>query len=174
MSIPAFAVRATPERSGWRPDQPAARVAHRGDGRLRQSEALALHLPTLPIGESDPLIPAPPSLANGEIQIKLPLKDLDVRQVHVFAGPTSLLVESKQRERLPVHSQTGDFVSGETLEKRIAYKLDLRTRIARGGTSIEIAGRMLLITCRKASDSESDEWSEWINFNTRGSMGRAG
>lgn len=174
MSIPAFAVRATPERSGWKPDQPAARLVLRGDSRLRHSEPVALQLPKRPADESESLVPLPSSFANGEIQIKLPLKDLDVRQVHVFAGPMSLLVESKQRERLPLQSQGGDVVASETLERRIAYKLDLRTRIARGGTSIEVAGRVLLITCRKASESESEDWSEWINFNTRGSMGRAG
>lgn len=116
------------------------------------------------------MAPVRSSHTNAEIQVRVPLNDLDLRQVHVFANPMSLLVESRRRERL--HLNSSNLVAAETVEQRTSYKLALRDRIARGRTTFEIVGRVLLITCRKAAESAGDDWSEWLILNTRESLGR--
>jgi len=162
MDIPAVAVYATPERSGRRPDQPTAPRTGRDGSARNPTETAGNSSQARRRAEGESVAQIRPSLTNGEIQVSVPLNDLDLHQIHVFAKPRSLLIESRRRERL--HLNSPDLVTAETIEQRTSYKLALRDRIARGRTSVEIVGRVLFITCQKAADSADEEWSEWLNI----------
>lgn len=101
------------------------------------------------------------------ITVTVPLDDVDMRQVFVFATPRSILVEVLRKCLL---NHCGPIAS-EVQRNRITRELKFRCGLAKGTTAARLAGGCLEITSIKAVITGDEAWSEFIQMDTRSSLG---
>lgn len=126
-------------------------------------------IPTKPLVLEAQFPAIEPSESNLEYTIMVPTNGIDLRRIYVLAKPDSLFIEVRIRSSLK--HQDGDAIVTEIEDQRVSRELRFRQPIEERGTSIEVRGRALQITCRKAMTAEEKSWSELLQFDTRASLG---
>lgn len=101
------------------------------------------------------------------IRLVVPMKGIDVRQVYIFVTPRSIVLEVLTKCILK-HSGP---IETETQCYRITRELRFRNSIAKGSTAARLSGASLEITSIKTADMDDDAWSEFIEIDTRSSLG---
>ena len=100
-------------------------------------------------------------------RVVVPLDGIDARQVFVFATPFSIVVEIRIKRVL---EHPGP-INSEIQRYRITRELRCREGIAKGSTAVRLLGSNLEITGIKASSPDDEDWSEFIQVDTRCSLG---
>jgi hypothetical protein len=112
----------------------------------------------------------PPILVQenvGGFRIRVPISDIDLRKIWIFAAPHSICIEFRSRDMVH-HSEAS---CREIDEQRTVRELRLSQKIKEGCTNARPAGHELQITCLKDSTPDDTNWAEMINFDTRASLG---
>jgi hypothetical protein len=90
-----------------------------------------------------------------------------VRQVYIFATPRSIVLGLPTKCILK-HSGP---IETETQRYRITRELSFRNSIAKGSTAARLSGGSLEIISIKTASMDDDAWSEFIEIDTRSSLG---
>jgi HSP20 family molecular chaperone IbpA len=93
----------------------------------------------------------------------VPISGIDHRNVYVFAGPRSIVIEILTKRA--VQHPGRDAVLSERTDQRIRREFILRVPIEAGSTKVKFEGDFLQITATKSRDEEQDPWSEFIRFD---------
>lgn len=100
-------------------------------------------------------------------QIAVPVGDIDLRRVWVFASPRAIRIEIRSRA-IQSHAQAG---CEEVDEQRIVRELKLPHAIQEGRTCVMPLGNELQIACLKDGTADDATWAELLHFDTRASIG---
>ena len=101
------------------------------------------------------------------IRLLVPLEGVDIRHVYIFASPSLIVLEVLTKSILKPSGP----VENETQRYRITRELKLRDRIAKGSTTARLFGDSLEITSIKTASTSDEAWTEFIQIDTRCSLG---
>jgi HSP20 family molecular chaperone IbpA len=104
-----------------------------------------------------------PDECPNHYEIVVPIPGIDHRNVYVFAGPQSIIVEILTKKA--VQHPSGDVVQMERTDQRIRREFILRVPIEAGSTKVKFEGDSLRITAIKSTDDDQETWSEFIRFD---------
>jgi HSP20 family molecular chaperone IbpA len=126
------------------------------------------------MAHSKVLAPAKPSSLrldedSAAYHLSLPVRGIDLRNLHIFTSPRSVSIELRTRRSFPHQSE--EPIQSDAEIQRICREVRFRERIERGKAHASMAGNTLHITLPKATSEEDGNWSEWITFDTRASLG---
>jgi hypothetical protein len=92
---------------------------------------------------------------------------VDARNIYVFASANAISVEIRIKHTVP-HS---GIIYKECQHECVRRELHFHSAIKEGSTSVWMGANGLEITCTKEPAATERTWSEFIQFNTRGSLG---
>ncbi|MFL6450023.1 MAG: Hsp20/alpha crystallin family protein [Bryobacteraceae bacterium] len=101
------------------------------------------------------------------LNLTVPLEGIDVRQVYIFATPHSIVLEIGMNSTIK-HS---DPLEAEIQRHHTTREFIFRCAIARHSTMARLSGGSLEITSLKAASTSDEAWSEFIQVDTRCSVG---
>ena len=122
----------------------------------RDNLTLAEFLPTIQIADH-----------RDWFRIIVPVGDVDLRNVWIFAKPRSVSIEIRSRDTV-AH---GDSCCEEIDEWHVTRELKLPQYIKEGCTTVMPLGSNLEIMCVKDAHQEDRSWVEMLRFDTRASIG---
>ncbi|HEX4230534.1 MAG TPA: Hsp20/alpha crystallin family protein [Bryobacteraceae bacterium] len=96
-------------------------------------------------------------------EIIVPISGIDHRNVYVFAGPRSIVIEILTKKA--IQHASGDAILSERTDQRIRREFILRVPIEAGSTKVKFEGDFLQITASKSREEEQETWSEFIRFD---------
>lgn len=120
-----------------------------------------------PIALGASLHPIAVSETAAALSIRVPLNGIDARHVYVLASEHAITIEIRDKHTIP-HS---DILYQECQHECVTRELQFHSAIKEGSTNVRMGVDRLEITCRKEPATTERSWSEFIQFNTRGSLG---
>jgi HSP20 family molecular chaperone IbpA len=120
-----------------------------------------------PIAIGASLPPISVSETESGLCVWVPLHGVDARHIYVLASPHAITIEILIKHTVP-HS---GIVYKEYQHQCITRALQLHSAIKEGSTSVRMGTNRLEIRCSEESATTERTWSEFIQFNTRGSLG---
>lgn len=118
--------------------------------------ALGASLPTIAAIETE-----------SALSVSVLLNGVDVRSVNVLASATAITIEIRIKHTVP-HSS---IIQREVQHQCVTRELQMRSAIKEGSISVRVCANQLVITCSKEPLTAETTWSEFIQFDTRGSLG---
>lgn len=100
-------------------------------------------------------------------RILVPMGEVSLRQVWIFATASTISIEIRSRSSV---DHVAPFCK-ETDDQRIVRELKLPSYITKGSASVRPVGTDLEISCLKDPHQNDRQWAEILRFDTRTSLG---
>lgn len=120
-----------------------------------------------PIATGSFLGPIGVSETESAFCVSVPLNGVDPRHVYVLVSSHAITVEIRIKHTVP-HSGT---IYKECRYQCVTRELQLRSGIKEGSTRVQMGANRLEITCCKDAMPTERTWSEFVQLNTRASLG---